>query len=482
MSPAAFTSVHPAAPSVHLHRSVVPATLALVAVSAFAFGANYPWAYGPLMAGAGAVGVFGLFRAPAGRNACRLLVWLLAATAGAVALQIVALPHQALVAISPAAERLLAEYDVAYARDAGYHAISLRPRQTAVALALFVASALLMLGTARAVTRRDLDRLAQGVVTIGALLAIASFFQRALFGARIYGWWQPLEGGVPFGPFVNRNHFAGWMLMATPLGLGYFLCRVARAETPSGAGWHRRLLWFSTRDANSVVMVALATLLMAAALVLTMSRSALAAFTASMVLLALFMRRGASADQRRRFALVLLLAFILPLGLAGVHAVVSRVSVDERYDLSRFAHWADTGRMISAFPLTGTGLNTHATASLFFQTADPAHFYDAAHNDYLQVAAEGGLLVGVPAALLLIVFGACVRRGVRRTSPDTSAYWIRAGAVSGLAAIAIQEAVDFSLQIPANALLFAALAGIALRPPDEPRPVSPDKRPAFPHA
>jgi hypothetical protein len=39
---------------------------------------------------------------------------------------------------------------------------------------------------------------------------------------------------------------------------------------------------------------------------------------------------------------------------------------------------------------------------------------------------------------------------------------VRVGAVTGLAAIALQETVEFSLQMPGNAVLFAVLCGIAL--------------------
>ena len=42
------------------------------------------------------------------------------------------------------------------------------------------------------------------------------------------------------------------------------------------------------------------------------------------------------------------------------------------------------------------------------------------------------------------------------------AYWLRVGAVTGLVAIALQETVEFSLQMPGNAALCATLCGIAL--------------------
>jgi O-antigen ligase len=87
-----------------------------------------------------------------------------------------------------------------------------------------------------------------------------------------------------------------------------------------------------------------------------------------------------------------------------------------------------------------------------------------AHNDYVQLAAEGGLLVGVPAAAAAFLLGRAIRRNLRAARAESRGYWIRAGAAVGLVAIAIQEVFEFSLQIPVNALLFATLAAVALVP------------------
>ena len=65
----------------------------------------------------------------------------------------------------------------------------------------------------------------------------------------------------------------------------------------------------------------------------------------------------------------------------------------------RTAIWADARRLIRDFPVTGTGAGTFGTAIAVYQTAEPGYSIGNAHNHYLQMAAEGGLLVGAPAAL-----------------------------------------------------------------------------------
>ena len=116
--------------------------------------------------------------------------------------------------------------------------------------------------------------------------------------------------------------------------------------------------------------------------------------------------------------------------------------------------------MVREFWLTGTGLNTYGVATLFYQTSAQGFHLREAHNDYLQLAAEGGVLLGVPIACAIVALVRAMRR--RFVSSSGSSYWIRLGAVTGLSAIALQSIVDFSLQMPGNAVMFAVLCGIAL--------------------
>jgi O-antigen ligase len=86
-----------------------------------------------------------------------------------------------------------------------------------------------------------------------------------------------------------------------------------------------------------------------------------------------------------------------------------------------------------------------------------------AHNDYLQLLVEGGWLIAVPALVLMGLFGWQVRSRFREGRDDRTGYWIRLGAVTGIIAIAFQEIVEFSLQMPGNAAFFTILCAIAIR-------------------
>jgi O-antigen ligase len=99
---------------------------------------------------------------------------------------------------------------------------------------------------------------------------------------------------------------------------------------------------------------------------------------------------------------------------------------------------------------------------MVYQTGEKRLHYQEAHNEYLQIAVEGGLLIGVPALIAIGVFIRDVRRRFREAPKRGTTYWLRVGAAVGLVSIALQSLVEFSLQMPGNAALFAAVAAVAL--------------------
>jgi O-antigen ligase len=301
------------------------------------------------------------------------------------------------------------------------------------------------------------------ITVIGVLLALTGIVQQAVFNGKIYGFWVPKTVGSSFGPFVNKNHFAGWMLLALPLTVGLASGRIARGMRGVKPQWRERLLWLSSPEANQLILLIAASTLMGLALVLTTSRSAIGAMALALALTGWFVKQ-ARVTARRQAATHLYLALLacavvgwVGAGTIGHHFVEAEWGEFHR----RLGPWSDAWRIATAFPLVGTGLNTYGVATLFYQRHDLAFHYAEAHNDYLQLAAEGGLLLTIPAALCVLLLIGGIRKRMREDI-GTSTYWIRAGAITSLVAIALQEGVEFSLQMPGNAALFAVVCGIAL--------------------
>ena len=432
---------------------------------ALAFGANYPWAFWPLAVAAIVCGVTGLLILPSQspRLTCVSFALWLTAIAVAVLLQLVPIPLDALAVVSPRANGLVSQLDVLFSTGlASRHAVSIAPPATLTALALFIAFAVMTLGVARAVSITGPRSLAGAIAVLGVVIALVGIVQRPFYAGRIYGFWTPQMPGSPFGPFVNKNHFAGWMLMALPLSFG-LLCAVAtRAVSRLQPDWRRRIIWLSSAEASQTLLLASAAAVMSLSLVMTMSRSGILAIAVSFAIVSWWaIRRLPSRSTRIVAAVYLTSLTLLVVAWAGADTIAARFSTADANTVNdRLPIWRDTFAILRDFWLTGTGLNTYGVATLFYQTSMQGVHLREAHNDYFQLAAEGGLLLSIPIAGALTAFAIAARREFRMSSG--SSYWIRLGAVIGLVAIALQSMVDFSLQMPGNAALCAVLCGIAL--------------------
>jgi O-antigen ligase len=251
------------------------------------------------------------------------------------------------------------------------------------------------------------------------------------------------------------------MLMILPLALGYLCAALARAMHRLKPAWRDRLLWIMTPEANKLILTSGAIAIMGLALMLTFSRSGISALALALLMMGWLGVRRQQGRWRKLIAAGYLALFGITLvASVGADALVRRFGEGAAAG-GRLGIWADARDAAGRHPLTGTGLNTYQFANMIYQRHDMTFFVDAAHNDYLQLAAEGGLLLTIPAAVCIVLFTRDVRRRLREDK-GSSAYWIRAGAVTALVAIALQETVEFSLQIPGNAALFAVVSAIAL--------------------
>ena len=345
--------------------------------------------------------------------------------------------------------------------------LSIAPSLTAAELALFTAFALLLVGMAAAMRQMSLEWLVTQVMGLGVALVVIGVVQKAFpvhpGTTLVYGFWQPQQGGDVFGPFINRNHYAGWMVMALPLVAGYSCAVLVQTLRVSGSGLGAKLRWLLSVEASRFALVAFCALLMAMALVLTGSRSGVASLAVATVVLGYFaLQTFQGARARLMAAFYLAVILLAAIAWVGADRTVARFQLARADAPGRFAAWQDTLRIISDFPVFGTGMGTYHRAMLVYQTEGRPVMYEQAHNDYLQILAEGGALVTIPVIVLVLWIVTGIRRRFSRDTDDPFTYWIRVGAVAGLAGIAAQSAVEFSLQMPGNTALFVLLLAIAL--------------------
>ena len=442
---------------------------ATLAWGVLAFGAVYPWAYWPLIAACAAVGIWAIITARAWEDPRTVRLGIaLALLLAAIAVQIFPLPYAWVSVLSPGLDAFFREHQFGY-RAPVRHALSLQPGHTGVVFMLALGLGILLIGATRMVRRVPLEWLVSQLMGLAVALAVVGIVLRTSFDPAhpvVYGFWEPRDGGNPFGPFVNRNHFAGWMVMVLPLVAMSAVAALREARRPARAGVGVWLRWLLSMDGNRVLLLAGATLVMAAALVATGSRSGVASFALAVIAILAFVLREVA---QRRHRLVAIVAFGLLLGgalaWAGGDMIVTRFADSSGAFDQRVQAWRDTVAIIRDFPFFGVGLGGYARAMLVYQTGERQLMYAQAHNDYLQLAAEGGLLVVVPAVLVFVTIVRTISRRLRAGDDDPLTFWIRRGAVAGLLGIAAQSLMEFSLQMPGNAVLFVMLLAIAMHRP-----------------
>jgi O-antigen ligase len=200
---------------------------------------------------------------------------------------------------------------------------------------------------------------------------------------------------------------------------------------------------------------------MSAALVVGLSRSGLVAAAAGLA--SLWALSSARMHGRGRAWLLagLLAVAVIAAAYANTNALSARVSETINLGLGgRSAIWRETWPMIEDFWLTGVGPGAYERGMVVYQQSPRVVYFNHAHNEYVQLLAEGGVLLAIPAIVIVIAGAWRIRR--RLGADRTPIYWVRAGAVSGLVAVAIQSVWETGLRVPANGMLFAVLSAIAL--------------------
>jgi O-antigen ligase len=281
------------------------------------------------------------------------------------------------------------------------------------------------------------------VMGLGFLVSIFGILQQLTFNGKLYWFREMRYGGIPFGPYVNRNHFAGFVELVFPVAL-----------VPLVLGRVRKERW---------IVVCIFGLLPIGALFLSASRGGIVSFAVQVAVLVLMMiLRRTGGKHALAGGTILLLAFLLVSWL-GVRQVLDRFSSLQSLEVTagkRASMRQDTWRIFLDHPWTGTGLGTIQTVFPAYETLYDGKIVNHSHNDYLEALAETGIAGGICcAAFLGLLFFISLRQLLQIDRSFAAALHL-----SGLVACVgflVHSFVDFNLHIPANALLFLLMAHLA---------------------
>lgn len=430
--------------------------VALSLLSPWWFGAVQPWAILSVTAlallGAGIALAMGALRGDLGRTVVPL--WPLLGFIALGLAQVVPLPDALHALVAPGSYAVWHPADPAAAAVLGNgpFPVSLDPDSTVRSVALVAGLALLAWLAAPAIARPGPAVLTASAVAAGGFaLSVYAIFARSRFGALLYGRFA-VPTPTPFGPFVSKNHFAGYVAMAALLSVGLAVGLAAGARGRDGD-------WTASPRAGGVVLAMVAGLAMALATLASLSRGgaiALGAGAASLLALRVL-------QSRARGALLPTLGLAAVLGLALV-ALVPPATHSRLRDLGgasfRLDTWRDGLRLALSSPGVGIGLGAFHDAYPRFKRGYGLIRVEHAENDYVETVAETGVL-GLGLALLggaLLLSRAAPAGGSAISSDTRLVQGIGAGATAGLIALAVHSAVDFNLRIPSNAALAAVLA------------------------
>ena len=461
--------------------------LALLAFAPLAWGSVEAWSEMVVVAGSCAIGAVWLLRlgwfpecCAADRSAggqigswsAGLLVPLIAVL-GVGVVQLAPIGHLVALA-SPVGAEIQRQAGI----GVGSQTLSLARQETLLALAQYAGYVLLFLAVLDGLHgRADVRRLAAAIVALGFAHAVGGILWHYQSSGRAY--WAPTAGGSSFGPYINRNHFACLMGMAVPFGVGFLLSLGHRREDPrgdagnpgglGGSGGPGAALLFDppsrkSEKGSKVLLFGFVVAVMAGALGLSLSRGGIVSTLAALSVFAVVV--GARRSTRGHVwkvaaAVAAALAFTVWLVAQPLLDRLSTIA-DGRDVAARTGIWEDTIRMAADYPIFGTGFGTFAEVYPGYQTAHVDGTVLFAHNDWVQLLAEGGL-AGTLAVLAVIVgyAAAAAKRLARRR--DREAIFLGLGALGGVLAFLLHSFTEFNAHIPANALWFTVLAALALK-------------------
>jgi len=275
---------------------------------------------------------------------------------------------------------------------------------------------------------------------------------------RIFGWKNIHEAGGAFGTFINRNHFSGFLEMILPLSLGLLLARIGEPG------------FFRKYRLKTVFFGALA-VVMAIGIFYSRSRGGILSLAGSLFfMLAVFgvqnKRREAGSSKPKMQAIIvgaIALVTVLTVILIGIKPLLERFSKEQLVKTGRADYAVNTLKLIKDYFVFGTGLGTYSYSyKMVERDYGDGAVLNHAHDDYLEVLAESGIIGGGSLIVLALgAFGYLLVKWMKHDSPFSEGVGL--GCLAGIFAILIHSLSDFNLRIPANFIYFIILYVLGLR-------------------
>lgn len=290
----------------------------------------------------------------------------------------------------------------------------------------------------------------------------------------LYASWLNLNVGmvspvfyIPYstnavGSFIYKNQLANYLALCLSIGIGVLISQLSLKGSSHQV--RHKIRDIALVLLSSKMLIRLGLIIMIIALILTRSRMGNSAFffaLASVSIFAFFFYHRKPKHLRILILSFFIVDFILVGTIFGVEKVKQRLLETNLASETRDEVVRDSIPMILEYPVFGTGGGSFYSSFSQYQAEPYSGFYNHAHNDYIQFAAELGLPITLLlGAMVLYCFFISLKTIVKRKTPLYQG--VSFGCAVAIIHMLLHSTVDFSLQSPAIALLFISILSLSL--------------------
>jgi O-antigen ligase/tetratricopeptide (TPR) repeat protein len=301
------------------------------------------------------------------------------------------------------------------------------------------------------------------IAWLAMTIAFLAIIQKFTSPHHIY-WFRPTpENAGTVGPWIYHNHYAGFMELVFPLVLALFF--YYHPKFTSRQSMRARIVSiFTSPGSNFHFFLGFGVILILASVFIALSRGG----TISIVLglfffLTLLARKN--TGHGKALPLIVLGCALLAVTWFGWDPILSKfnISFTETGGLSdgRLLIWQDCAPLIRDFLFTGSGFGTFINVFPQYNTIPNSAIFDHAHNDYIELITDGGIIGFILAACFVITI---MRHGFKRLKVRRDKYsiFVSIAGLTALFSILLHSVTDFNMHNGANGLYFFFLCGIVI--------------------
>jgi O-antigen ligase len=379
-------------------------------------------------------------------------------------LQLLPLPPFLLKLLSPAAATHISHFTLT-GQLTGFHPISMVPFETLAFGFRFLVYALFFLALLHVQFKKNEMISILKILVLSSVLQVILGLLKYLHGNKYFFLFfhelKESDSLVKYltGTLGNPNHFAFYLGMVLPLFLALLFLKLQFLE--GGKSLREKII--AAVDKNKLLLLyAAVPVLLGTGIILTGSRAGIITMILCFLIfgqLAIYLKQGKSIRRKLTFFFLVITAAAL---FIGIQTTVKKFLSTSFESSGRFLRWPATLTMSKDFLIFGAGFGTYRYSYFLYDPDEGGNWSTHAHNDYLEILSEGGIIGSILFFLLIgMIIYSIIRMWWARGHPEIKVLGI--GIITSLFAVVFHSFFDFSLRIPANVFIFVLVLALGIK-------------------